>query len=611
MRIDSYKYGIVVDSGSSGSRLQIYKWKINGEENLLPPEIIQEQGWQLKTTPGISGYGDTVERLWPDHFSKLVTFAKEKIPEDQHSDTPIFVLATAGMRLLPQLEQKLILSTICLTLKKHSPFLIGACDDFVQIIDGSTEGIYGWLGLNYLTGTFAENTDSKSVGFMDMGGASTQIAFVPSPAEIKKHRDDLSKVTLRTSNGLNQEWDVFVQTWLGFGANEARKRYLDQLISLSAGARAGFGEISDPCLPKNCEMTHQYGDEIYDIKGLGNYDLCQKTIYPLLLKNLPCTDFPCLFNGIHVPKLNFAEDRFIGISEYWYTAQDVFNLGGDYNHATFSEKVKEFCEMDWLQILENLEQGQYLNLNPNKFLKTACFKASWVVNVLHDGFEMPKSLDLEHYPFSLANAVNGEELSWTLGKILLYASSQIPASKDTPPTGIQPSELSGGAFIPGLGSSRTTIGTETNYNILYVFVMVILFFGLYKFKRFTGIKSKLAKLTAPFIRKEHTYELADLEEGLGSPTVQQHSNYSEPLSVLRTRLTMSLAENNDPLPPMPQLPGHPGLGSRSYSNMLGKPFNARSGTVFYSFSENTSRESLHKSASTASIPKHKMYERSD
>lgn len=155
---------------------------------------------------------------------------------------------------------------------------------------------------------------------------------------------------------------------------------------------------------------------------------------------MPCIDEPCLFNGIHGPKLNFELDKFIGISEYWYTANDIFQSGGEYNYKAFNTKVKEFCESNWDTILLKSEQGHYSNLEPEKFLKDACFKASWVMNILHEGFELPrigfetddqgetekeKDITNVHVPFKSANSVDGGELSWTLGKILLFASSQI------------------------------------------------------------------------------------------------------------------------------------------------------------------------------------------
>ena len=52
--------------------------------------------------------------------------------------------------------------------------------------------------------------------------------------------------------------------------------------------------------------------------------------------------------------------------------------------------MKEYCESNWDEILKNSEQGQYSKLDPDKFLKDACFKASWVMNVLHEGFELPR-----------------------------------------------------------------------------------------------------------------------------------------------------------------------------------------------------------------------------
>lgn len=92
----------------------------------------------------------------------------------------------------------------------------------------------------------------------------------------------------------------------------------------------------------------------------------------------------------------------------------------------------------------NAAKGEYSNLDPDKFLKDACFKASWVMNVLHEGFELPRigfetssddqnnkqtdDVTGKHVPFKSADSVGGEELSWTLGKMLLFASSQIEPS---------------------------------------------------------------------------------------------------------------------------------------------------------------------------------------
>lgn len=675
----NYKYGIVVDSGSSGSRVQIYKWpdpkyvKDNSQDSKIlqsPPKIIQEENWTKKITPGISTYNEPkkTKRIWPDHFEVLVKFAKDIIPQDKHQDTPIFVLATAGMRLLPKSEQKRILTETCSLLKKNSPFLIRDCEDHVQIIDGEVEGIYGWLGLNYLMGQLndyqplSKDLIHESIGFMDMGGASTQIAFVPSSIEdIDKHREDISTVTIRNINGLTQNWDVFVETWLGFGANEARKRYLAQLINV-AKVNAQIGNtVNDPCLPKDAELTYKYEKQDYQIKGIGNYEMCIKTIYPLLLKNVPCKDTPCLFNGVHGPRLNFDKDKFIGISEYWYTANDVFNSGGEYNYRAFNKLVKEFCESDWSTILDNSNEGKYSNLDPNKFLKDACFKASWVINVLHEGFELPR-LDIElpedkdngespagegessndkeitkaHVPFKSADSIDGNELSWTLGKMLLYASSEIPANKKgDSQIGVYPSEISHKKFVPGGGkiegkgydSDGDDDDDDNNNGILFsLLVFVILLVFLYNFtKHKTGMLknrklNNLKKFTfeslsrIPFVSQlidvqgrynqmnQNEFDLS-LEEGtLGS------SQSSPNLTQLRTRSAINLNETrdldlNDPSYHNDKN-GNSILSNLNATNFINKPFviPKKNGNTYFHSQDNI-RESLQRSASNISIQK--------
>ncbi|CAH2352596.1 golgi apyrase [[Candida] railenensis] len=708
----SERFGIVIDSGSSGSRIQIYKWedqkhvKESGSQDGVvlnsPPKITQEDGWTHKISPGISTYNNKdrkVKDLWSKHFSELMKFAENIVPKDKQAETPVFVLATAGMRLLPEDKQKLILHETCSILRQNTDFYLPNCHNFVQIIDGETEGLYGWIGLNYLMGQFnnigktSKDTISDSIGFMDMGGASTQIAFVPSSnEEIAKHQDDLSKVTLRNINGETQTWNVFVETWLGFGANEARRRYLNQLIYMYASTPNSNGDptVNDPCLPKGTDLSYTFNEKDYIIHGMGDYKSCVKSIYPLLMKDMPCKDTPCLFNGIHGPKLNFNKDKFIGISEYWYTANDIFQSGGEYNFNAFNEKVKEFCESDWSTILENAEQGKYSNLDPEKFLKSACFKASWVMNILHEGFELPRleldnvpepskedeelknELPTKHIPFKSANSVNGDELSWTLGKILLFASSQIPPTDDKDQyIGIYPSEISGKEFVPGGGSTRLQLAEsdsdsdEPGYSgkaekglLVYLPFFLLLFIFLAWFvrkinskKMYSGSKFKrLANLIPSKIResaiskipgmngymqmRDHEEMSYNLEEGIhnvdsslaGNPDYEDspHDNNSNnnnmggdqgirnQLSVLRTRSTANLS-SNEGSPDIEEYDGASGSknGGRYTPNFLNKPFTIPKrtpGNGLFLFQDHGSRESLQRTTSSSSIRKAKGIE---
>ena len=590
-------YGIVIDSGSSGSRIQIYKWQDSEElasnKSTDPlklksvPQIYQEESWTYKTTPGVSTFGDKPGKVWDDHYEPLIEYAEKIIPRENWEDTPIFVLATAGMRLLPEKKRTKLLNKICEEIGKESKFKLDSCQDQVQIIDGETEGIYGWIGLNYLMGqldNYESNTqDHSSYGFMDMGGASTQISFVPNKkSEIEKHRDDISTVFLRNVNGEVQQWDVFVSTWLGFGANEARKRYLNQLINLLPERNNAYTEddhntltLSDPCLPKNAKYDYLYQGFRYDVVGSGNYEQCLKTTYPLLLKNLPCTDEPCLFNGVHAPEIDFYKDKFVGVSEYWYTANDVFHTGGEYSFLKFSEKVKLFCESDWADIEKNSKNGDYHNL-PDSLLIDACFKANWVLNVLHEGFNLPR-IDIEakmpdhvvedfdnHIPFQSAGTIKGSELSWTLGKMILYASSQIKSSDKTI-VGIQPSEnevkLEHKTFIPG-GTVGTKTGSDKDYESLNFFPIFLFFsiaavgvyFFLYKKSSLKNLPNNVSQLVSRVKTKYSQYrysklatqEASDLEEGravhsnASSSRPQSPSLAPDQFSGLRTRSLVNL-----------------------------------------------------------------------
>ena len=78
----------------------------------------------------------------------------KQIPEQHQSSTPLFLLATAGMRLLSPARQNAILSAACTYTRERTPFLLPDCYAHFQVIDGTTEGLYGWIAINYLLGSF-------------------------------------------------------------------------------------------------------------------------------------------------------------------------------------------------------------------------------------------------------------------------------------------------------------------------------------------------------------------------------------------------------------------------------------------------------------------------
>ena len=408
--------------------------------------------------------------------------AQKVVPKKEAERTPIFLLATAGVRLLPQDQQTALLKEVCSYARLKTKFLLSNCDVHIQVIPGDTEGLYGWIAANYLLGGFdAPKNDGKeenhhTFGFLDMGGASAQIAFAPNATEAERHANDLTMLRLRTIDGAPAEHRVFTTTWLGFGVNEARKRYVEALQEIGESSKTK--DLSDPCLPSGLTITPKGDVFLPDsktidgktpvLKGTGKFKECLTRTLPLLEKDHVCQDDPCLLGGVHVPAIDFDVNHFVGVSEYWHTTHEIFQMGEKdkaYDFNTYQERVSRFCGQEWKKIEDGIRKHEWGDKVDEKTAVEVCFKASWLINILHEGIGIPR-VGLEALPnrkhngtskildsakekgytasFQAVNKIDNTEVSWTLGKVVLYASSQInPSKSNVLPVGF-------GSNVPGI-----------------------------------------------------------------------------------------------------------------------------------------------------------------
>lgn len=418
----------------------------------------------------MSTFGKIPDRVGPEHLKSLLLHALDVVPKDAVPDTPLFLLATAGMRLLPPMQQTKLLKQICTYARAETDFHIPDCDLHIQVLPGETEGLYGWIAVNYLLGGFdsEEHASGKShhtYGFLDMGGASAQIAFAPNKTEAVRHADDLKLLRMRTLDGAVAEFRVFVTSWLRFGVNEARRRYVEAL--LKASHESNPKELEDPCLPEGLRTTTEddvllsgktvAGKNPYLIGG-GRFDQCLNQTYPLLEKDAVCEDEPCLLGGVHVPAIDFDVNRFVGISEYWHTTHAIFEKvykDKAYDFNTYQQRISEFCSRDWKSIQEGIDQHTWGKKVTEQTAVKVCFKASWLINMLYEGIGIPRvglestgsenngTKEVLHNAkekgftesFQAVNKIDDTEVSWTMGKMILYASSQIPPLGDKSPVG--------------------------------------------------------------------------------------------------------------------------------------------------------------------------------
>jgi Golgi apyrase len=465
-----YNYIVIIDAGSSGSRVHIYQYPSKELDNVEFPRVSKSgHKWSKKIHPGMSEFASAPKDVGKKHLKQLLKYAEEVVPKSQIPRTPIFVYATGGLRLLKQAESHKILTNACDYITKETDFFLPDCQSHLMVIDGQTEGLFGWLGLNYLIGGIEDpeahhhGKNHSTYGFLDMGGASTQIAFVPNYTEIEENKSSLYRIALASLDGKHDQlYDVYSKSFLGMGVYEARKKYLTTL-----DAKEG-SSVEDPCLPKGLKIDldekknkSNEDDEDDDVDddddedvdddddedvddnnddkdgdvmskqsantliGTGNYDQCAAGLVPLLgdiSKN----------KG---PDFDFEINHFVGVSEYWDTTDDGFQMGGSFDYEILTSKVRDFCGREWNSIRQNEFPGM-----STANLELLCFKASWLLGVVDEGFGFPLeyndttiesgSTDISSYlnPLQSAEEINGVEFSWTLGPALLYASGELRGS---------------------------------------------------------------------------------------------------------------------------------------------------------------------------------------
>ena len=92
----STQYAVVIDAGSSHSQVFVYKWpadKSNGTG------VVRQIYTERASGGGISSYADDPE-LAGKSLETILSSAEKHVPKDMHDATPVFLGATAGMRLL-------------------------------------------------------------------------------------------------------------------------------------------------------------------------------------------------------------------------------------------------------------------------------------------------------------------------------------------------------------------------------------------------------------------------------------------------------------------------------------------------------------------------------
>ncbi|XP_030775364.1 ectonucleoside triphosphate diphosphohydrolase 8 isoform X1 [Rhinopithecus roxellana] len=344
------KFGIVFDAGSSHTSLFLYQWpadKENGTGVVSQALACQVEG------PGISSYTSNPAQAG-ESLQGCLEEALVLIPEAQHRKTPMFLGATAGMRLLRQKnssQARDIFAAVTQVLGRSPVDFWGA-----ELLAGQDEGAFGWITVNYglgtlvkysFTGEWIQPPEETLVGALDMGGASTQITFVPGGPILDKSTQ--ADFRLYGSN-----YSVYTHSYLCFGRDQMLSRLLVGLVQSRPAAL-----LRHPCYLSGYQTTLALAP-LYEspcvhttpplslpqnltVEGTGNPGACVSAIRELFNFSSCQGQEDCAFDGIYQPPL---QGKFYAFSNFYHTFH-FLNLTSGQSLSTVNTTIWEFCQRPW------------------------------------------------------------------------------------------------------------------------------------------------------------------------------------------------------------------------------------------------------------------------
>lgn len=423
------QYGIVIDSGSSRSTVYLYQWPGEKENDtgvvteMINCRVAGDGISEMKTDP------EKDAASWKA-FKTCMDSVTENIPAEKHKSTPLFLGATAGMRLLLEKDGNKS-NEIMTSLREYLSSLPFAFQD-ASIITGQEEGLYGWITVNYLGGNFLMRNvwnkymhpvGAKTVGSMDLGGASTQIAFAVD--------DGLSGEDFMAVKLYGYPYNVYTHSFLCYGKNEAEKRVLAKIVQEAPNPN----HIMNPCYPTGYNITMKassiYGttctttpknynpDQDLFMVGEGSSEKCERLVRSIF-DFKTCSSTQCSFDGVEQPPV---VGDFMAYAGFFYTNR-AMQIEGPPDLDKFNASVKKFCETEWKQLKA---EKTWIS---DKYLRTYCYAGHYVFTLLADGYKFDqetwKNIEFEE-------KVKNTSIGWSLG-YMLSMSNMIPSDvKEIPP----------------------------------------------------------------------------------------------------------------------------------------------------------------------------------
>uniref|UniRef100_A0A915B289 Uncharacterized protein n=1 Tax=Parascaris univalens TaxID=6257 RepID=A0A915B289_PARUN len=394
-------YTIVIDAGSTGTRMHLFEFSYDISKNTLPFLVEKETFKEVK--PGLSAFAMKPERA-ADSVSELITAAKATVPRTHWQYTPITLRATAGLRLLPSKEADSILSSVRERVSQ-SGFLLDA--DGVDIMSGTDEGVFSWFTLNVLTDRLQhiirpdQNDDrregspvaSKSshlaAAALDLGGGSTQITFKPFDRTKVFAEVDETEFSHRL-NIFESHVELYTHSYLGNGLMSAR-------LGITQGTSGSKGSyLMSNCLLAGASINDwNYDGKLWNITGASDASFTACLLSAIKYVNETAVQ--------KVPELN---EHDLYVFSYFYDRgvqgdlipRAVDSRGGHSTVKAYKDAAMRACSL-------SAEQ-----LGPEHWKPWQCLDMSYIYVLLRYGYGLE-----DNKRIFLAKRLRNMEMSWALG----------------------------------------------------------------------------------------------------------------------------------------------------------------------------------------------------
>jgi len=434
------EYYVVLDCGSTGTRVYVYEWHINHNDANGFPIVLKPLGnapkkksgkltrlyERMETEPGLSKLVHNEAGL-KKALEPLLQMAEKQIPRRAHKHTPLFLYATAGVRKLPSADSEWLLDKAWDVLK-NSSFLCSR--DRVKIITGMDEAYYGWIALNHHMNMLGTSSSKMTYGSLDLGGSSLQVTF-----ETDKTVQDETSISLRIGS-VDHHLSAYSLT--GYGLNDAFDKSVAHLVKKLGVANNGKVQVKHPCLQTGykedyvCSYCHPLKQDgspsvgekttgkekqgvAVELVGAPQWNECSALAkvtvnlseWSSASPGLDCNLHPCALAS------NFPQPhgKFFAMSGFFVVFK-FFNLSADATLVDVLKRGQEFCEKPWKVAKSSVP--------PQPFIDQYCFRAPYIASLLREGLQIKDNQVI----------IGSGSITWTLGVALLEAGQALSTRID-------------------------------------------------------------------------------------------------------------------------------------------------------------------------------------